>query len=180
MTHVDELVQRGRGQGHLSLPELRAAFGRAGISATEATSILRELSEAGVQLGNDPERPAAGRTPNAAAGAEADGADQAAAEASAAAAAQSAAAEVDLEQAGLPAAAMQLTQYRAGVQRDQRRRQLGAVNDGGHPARPPSRTRRPLTGSRACLGLDRNSVGHGSLLQMAKRRPPGVPARRAV
>ena len=99
MTHVDELVQRGRGQGHLSLPELRAAFGRAGISATEAKSILRELSEAGVQLGNDPERPAAGRTRNAAAaGREADGADQAAAEASAAAAAaQSAAAEVDLD-----------------------------------------------------------------------------------
>ena len=99
MTHVDELVQRGRGQGHLSLPELRAAFGRAGISATEAKSILRELSEAGVQLGNDPERPAAGPTPNAAAaGGEADGADQAAADASAAAAAaQSAAAEVDLD-----------------------------------------------------------------------------------
>ena len=97
MTHVDELVQRGRGQGHLSLPELRAAFGRAGISATEAKSILRELSEAGVQLGNDPERPAAGPTPNAAAaGGEADGAE-AAAEASAAAAAQSAAAEVDLD-----------------------------------------------------------------------------------
>src|SRR5450755_4894357 len=91
MTHVDELVQRGRGQGHLSLPELRAAFGRAGISATEAKSILRELSEAGVQLGNDPERPAAGRVPNAAVA----GADQAAAEASAAVT-QSAAAEVDL------------------------------------------------------------------------------------
>jgi len=27
-THVDELIQRGRGQGHLSLPELRAAFER--------------------------------------------------------------------------------------------------------------------------------------------------------
>ena len=95
MTHVDELVQRGRGQGHLSLPELRAAFGRAGISATEAKSILRELSEAGVQLGNDPERPAAGPTPNAAAaGGEADGADQAAADASAAA---QSAAEVDLD-----------------------------------------------------------------------------------
>jgi RNA polymerase primary sigma factor len=54
MTGVDELIQRGRGQGQLSLPELRAAFGRAGISATEARSILRELSDAGVLLGNDP------------------------------------------------------------------------------------------------------------------------------
>src|SRR6266851_4776325 len=81
MTHLDELIQRGRGQGHLSLPELRAAFGQAGIAATEARSILRELSEAGVRLGNDPDGPAAG--PAAAAGAtadEAEGIDQAAAE----------------------------------------------------------------------------------------------------
>ncbi len=53
MTHVDELIQRGRSQGHLSLPELRAAFERAKISPTEARSIVRELTEAGVQLGND-------------------------------------------------------------------------------------------------------------------------------
>ncbi len=108
MTHVDELIQRGRGQGHLSLPELRAAFGQAGVSATEARSILRELAEDGVQLGNEPDRPAAGPAANAAAtasaaaaGANADAAevtDQAAAEAAAiAAAAQSAAAEVDLD-----------------------------------------------------------------------------------
>jgi RNA polymerase primary sigma factor len=58
MTHVDELIQRGRSQGHLSLPELRAAFGRARISPSEARSIVRELTEAGVQLGNDqPEAP---------------------------------------------------------------------------------------------------------------------------
>jgi RNA polymerase primary sigma factor len=57
-TRVDELIQRGRSQGHLSLPELRAAFERAGISPTEARSIVRELTEAGVQLGNDqPEAP---------------------------------------------------------------------------------------------------------------------------
>src|SRR5580693_3290107 len=101
MTHVDELIQRGRGQGHLSLPELRAAFGQAGVSAAEARSILRELAEDGVQLGNEPDRPAAGRPANAAAGANADAAevtDQAAAEAAAiAAAAQNAAAEVDLD-----------------------------------------------------------------------------------
>ena len=53
MTHVDELIQRGRSQGHLSLPELRAAFERARISPTEARSIVRELTEAGVQLGHD-------------------------------------------------------------------------------------------------------------------------------
>ncbi|HEY3734598.1 MAG TPA: RNA polymerase sigma factor [Streptosporangiaceae bacterium] len=53
MTRVDELVQRGRGQGHLSLPELRTAFEEAGISAAEGRSILRELSEAGVRLGNE-------------------------------------------------------------------------------------------------------------------------------
>jgi RNA polymerase primary sigma factor len=53
-THVDELIQRGRGQGHMSLPELRAAIEQARISPTEARSILRELSEAGVQLGNEP------------------------------------------------------------------------------------------------------------------------------
>jgi RNA polymerase primary sigma factor len=62
-THVDELIQRGRSQGHLSLPELRTAFERARISPTEARSIVRELTEAGVQLGNDqPEAPAPAAT----------------------------------------------------------------------------------------------------------------------
>src|SRR3984957_867294 len=53
-THVDELIQRGRGQGFLSLPELRDAFEQARMSPTEARSIIRELTEAGVQLGNEP------------------------------------------------------------------------------------------------------------------------------
>jgi RNA polymerase primary sigma factor len=58
MTGVDELIQRGRSQGNLSLPDLRAAFERAQISPPEARSIIRELTEAGVQLGNDqPEAP---------------------------------------------------------------------------------------------------------------------------
>ncbi len=68
MTHVDELIQRGRSQGHLSLPELRVAFERARISPTDARSIVRELTEAGVQLGHDqPEGPvqAATITPTA-------------------------------------------------------------------------------------------------------------------
>ena len=60
-THVDELIQRGRGQGYLSLPELRAAFEQAGMSADEARSIIRELTEAGVQLGNDAGRRACGQ-----------------------------------------------------------------------------------------------------------------------
>jgi RNA polymerase primary sigma factor len=64
MTHVDELIQRGRGQGHMSLPELRAAIEQARISPTEARSILRELSEAGVQLGNEPADPQAAVPPD--------------------------------------------------------------------------------------------------------------------
>jgi RNA polymerase primary sigma factor len=72
-TGVDELIQRGRSQGHLSLPELRAAFERAGISPTEAKSIVRELTEAGVQLGNDqPEAPVQAATLPSAAAAAAD------------------------------------------------------------------------------------------------------------
>jgi RNA polymerase primary sigma factor len=53
VTRVDRLVQRGRGQGHMSLPELRSAFEEAGISAAEGRSILRELAESGVRLGNE-------------------------------------------------------------------------------------------------------------------------------
>ncbi|MGH3304348.1 MAG: RNA polymerase sigma factor [Streptosporangiaceae bacterium] len=60
MTDVDELIQRGRGQGYLSLPELRDAFDKARVSAGEARSIIRELTEAGVQLGNEPSDAAAG------------------------------------------------------------------------------------------------------------------------
>jgi RNA polymerase primary sigma factor len=62
---VDDLIQRGRSQGHLSLAELRTAFDQAGLTPAEGRSILRELSEAGVRLANelteDP-RPAKGRT----------------------------------------------------------------------------------------------------------------------
>ena len=65
-THVDELIQRGRGQGYLSLPELRDAFDQARVSPTEARSIIRELTEAGVQLGNEPADAAAGGAAGAA------------------------------------------------------------------------------------------------------------------
>jgi RNA polymerase primary sigma factor len=53
-TGVDGLIQRGRSQGYLSLPELRDAFDRARVSPSEARSIIRELTESGVQLGNEP------------------------------------------------------------------------------------------------------------------------------
>ncbi|MFI6922585.1 RNA polymerase sigma factor [Nonomuraea spiralis] len=47
---LDQLIERGRAQGHLSLAELRDAFAQAGISPSEGRTILRELSEAGVSL----------------------------------------------------------------------------------------------------------------------------------
>jgi len=52
-TRVDDLVQRGRSQGHLSLAELRTAFDQAGLTPAEGRSILRELSESGVRLANE-------------------------------------------------------------------------------------------------------------------------------
>src|SRR5437763_646756 len=59
LARVDELIQRGRKQGHLSLPELRKAFRKAGISAADGRGILRELTDAGVRLGNQTDIPAA-------------------------------------------------------------------------------------------------------------------------
>ncbi|MCC5580075.1 RNA polymerase sigma factor [Microtetraspora sp. AC03309] len=50
MTTLDQLLDRGRAQGHLSLPELREAFGQAGVAPAEGRAILRELTEAGVDL----------------------------------------------------------------------------------------------------------------------------------
>src|SRR5580658_7673913 len=52
-SRVDDLIQRGRSQGHLSLSDLRTAFEQAGLTPTEARSILRELSEAGVRLADE-------------------------------------------------------------------------------------------------------------------------------
>ena len=43
-TRVDDLIQRGRSQGHLSLAELRNAFYLAGLTPAEGRSILRELA----------------------------------------------------------------------------------------------------------------------------------------
>ena len=93
-THVDELIQRGRGQGFLSLPELRDAFDQARVSPTEARSIIRELTEAGVVLGNEP-ADGAEAAPDPAATAEPDAelADAGMADAELAAMAQAAAAQ---------------------------------------------------------------------------------------
>src|ERR1700749_4517524 len=51
---VDDLIQRGRSQGHLSLSELRTAFEQAGIAPAEGRSILRELTEAGISMADQP------------------------------------------------------------------------------------------------------------------------------
>ncbi len=53
LTIVDELIRLGRDRGHLSLPELRAAFAAAGLSPAEGRAILQDLAEDGIQLGND-------------------------------------------------------------------------------------------------------------------------------
>src|SRR6202044_1111416 len=60
-SRVDDLIQRGRSQGHLSLSDLRTAFGQAGLTPGEARSILRELSEAGVRLADEETEVKAGR-----------------------------------------------------------------------------------------------------------------------
>ncbi|WP_248958536.1 RNA polymerase sigma factor [Sphaerisporangium perillae] len=49
-TALDQVLDRGRAQGHLSLAELREAFSSAQISPAKGRSILRELAEAGVNL----------------------------------------------------------------------------------------------------------------------------------
>ena len=52
-SRVDDLIQRGRSQGHLSLSDLRTAFEQARLTPAEARSILRELNEAGVRLADE-------------------------------------------------------------------------------------------------------------------------------
>jgi len=49
---VDELIRLGRERGHLSPTELGSAFAAAGLSAARGREILRELAEAGIDLGN--------------------------------------------------------------------------------------------------------------------------------
>jgi RNA polymerase primary sigma factor len=59
---LDALLERGRVQGHLALNEVRQAFESAGITPAEGRSLLRELSEAGVQLATEDENPAKTKT----------------------------------------------------------------------------------------------------------------------
>ncbi|GAA3072323.1 RNA polymerase sigma factor [Streptosporangium carneum] len=66
-TTLEQLLDRGRVQGHLSLAELRHAFAEAGVSPTEGRSILRELTEAGVSLAAEDEPTLAAATKKAAA-----------------------------------------------------------------------------------------------------------------
>jgi RNA polymerase primary sigma factor len=61
-SRVDDLILRGRSQGHLSLSDLRTAFEQAGLTPGEGRSILRELSEAGVRLADEDTEP---KTPRA-------------------------------------------------------------------------------------------------------------------
>ncbi|MGI8331596.1 sigma-70 family RNA polymerase sigma factor [Actinomadura scrupuli] len=58
---LDALLERGRIQGHLALNEVRRAFESAGITPAEGRSLLRELSESGVQLATEDETPATSR-----------------------------------------------------------------------------------------------------------------------
>jgi RNA polymerase primary sigma factor len=72
-TRVDDLIQRGRSQGHLSLADLRTAFEQAGLTPAEARSILREMSEAGVRLADEEtEKGSAAKAKSAAAAAKRD------------------------------------------------------------------------------------------------------------
>jgi RNA polymerase primary sigma factor len=49
-TPLEELLDRGRSQGHLSLDEVRKAFQEAGITPAQGRSIIRELTDTGVRL----------------------------------------------------------------------------------------------------------------------------------
>jgi RNA polymerase primary sigma factor len=52
-TPLEELLDRGRYQGHLSLDEVRQAFQEAGITPAQGRSIIRELTDAGVRLASE-------------------------------------------------------------------------------------------------------------------------------
>jgi RNA polymerase primary sigma factor len=52
-TPLEELLDRGRSQGHLSLDEVRNAFQEAGITPAQGRSLIRELTDAGVRLASE-------------------------------------------------------------------------------------------------------------------------------
>src|SRR4051794_41225722 len=49
-TPLEQLLDRGRSQGRLSLHEVRKAFQEAGITPAQGRSIIRELTDTGVRL----------------------------------------------------------------------------------------------------------------------------------
>jgi RNA polymerase primary sigma factor len=105
-SRVDDLIQRGRSQGHLSLSDLRTAFEQAGLTPAEARSILRELSEAGVRLADEETELKAPRgKAKTAASRAAGGAKASAAKAAAPAATEAAAKKTRAKKADQPAAA---------------------------------------------------------------------------
>jgi hypothetical protein len=69
-------------------------------------------------------------------------------------------AQLQLEQARAPAGLLDFLQDRLGLQGDQGRCLLGAVDDCGHKALPPGRACCPLTCTLARSGLDRHEIGH--------------------
>ena len=104
-SRVDDLIQRGRSQGHLSLSDLRTAFEQAGLTPAEARSILRELSEAGVRLADEETELKAPRgKAKAAASRAAGGAKASAAKAAAPAATEATARKTRAKKADQPAA----------------------------------------------------------------------------
>jgi RNA polymerase primary sigma factor len=105
-SRVDDLIQRGRSQGHLSLSDLRTAFEQAGLTPAEARSILRELSEAGVRLADEETELKAPRgKAKTAASRAAGGAKASAAKATAPAATEAAAKKTRAKKADQPATA---------------------------------------------------------------------------
>jgi RNA polymerase primary sigma factor len=104
-SRVDDLIQRGRSQGHLSLSDLRTAFEQAGLTPGEARSILRELSEAGVRLADEETELKAPRGKAKPAASKAAGSAKASAAKAAAPAATEAARKTRTKKADQPAAA---------------------------------------------------------------------------
>jgi RNA polymerase primary sigma factor len=60
-TPLEELLDRGRSQGHLSLDEVRNAFQEAGITPAQGRSIIRELTDTGVRLASEDKAEAASK-----------------------------------------------------------------------------------------------------------------------
>ena len=56
-TRVDDLIQRGRSQGHLSLAELRNAFDQAGLTPAEGNDAYFNVADSSVDSCRTPGRP---------------------------------------------------------------------------------------------------------------------------